>query len=204
VDYLQTRENMAFNGVVLVSVALDLEAIFDWPGNDRPYALFVPTYAATSYFHRALPTPPADLQGFLQEVRAWSLGPYTSAFDVGRRAQRQRARCDCQQATPIHRALGGLHQEGNLRVSEGEYTKELLREHRETIGRLDSRFTGVTFDPLAQNAASILNQPRSSGAYTSAYLDLFPPRCSTCRGNRDYVITARAFEQWDWKHRVPR
>jgi carboxypeptidase C (cathepsin A) len=53
VDYLQTRENMAFNGVVLVSVALDLEAIFEWPGNDRPYALFVPTFAppATSITH---------------------------------------------------------------------------------------------------------------------------------------------------------
>src|SRR6266498_1875063 len=79
VDYLQTRENMAFNGVVLVSVALDLEAIFEWLGDERPYALFVPTYAAASWFHRVVPSPPVDLQAFPQELRAWSLGPYTAA-----------------------------------------------------------------------------------------------------------------------------
>src|SRR5215470_12193368 len=30
VDYLQTRDNMAFNGVILVSVALDIESLFPW------------------------------------------------------------------------------------------------------------------------------------------------------------------------------
>jgi len=202
VDYLQTRENMAFNGVVLVSVALDLEAIFDWPGNDRPYALFVPTYAATSYFHRALPTPPADLQRFLQEVRAWSLGPYTSALMSGDGLS------DSERdaiANKLHQYTGlsvDYIKKANLRVSEGEYTQELLREHRETIGRLDSRFTGVTFDPLAQNAAYDPQSAAVSGAYTSAFLDYFHRELNVPR-NRDYVITARAFEQWEWKHRVP-
>ena len=202
VDYLQTRENMAFNGVVLVSVALDLEAIFEWPGNDRPYALFVPTFAATSYFHHALPAPPADLNGFLQEVRAWSLGPYTNALMEGNGlsdAERDTI------AAKLHQYTGlsvDYIKKANLRVSEGEYTQELLREHRETVGRLDSRFTGVTFDPLAQNAAYDPQSAAVSGAYTSAFLDYYHRELNVPR-DRNYVITAHAFESWDWKHRVP-
>jgi carboxypeptidase C (cathepsin A) len=202
VDYLQTRENMAFNGVVLVSVALDIEAIFEWPGNDRPYALFVPTFAATSFFHHALPAAPADLNGFLQEVRAWSLGPYTNALMEGNGlsdAERDTI------AAKLHQYTGlsvDYIKKANLRVTEGEYTQELLREHRETVGRLDSRFTGVTFDPLAQNAAYDPQSAAVSGAYTSAFLDYYHRELNVPR-DRNYVISARAFESWDWKHRVP-
>jgi len=202
VDYLQTRENMAFNGVVLVSVALDLEAIFEWPGNERPSALFVPTYAATSWFHRVLPSPPPDLQAFLQEVRAWSLGPYTAALMKGDAlADNERDAI----ATKLHQYTGlsvDYIKKADLRVSEGEYTQELLREHRETIGRLDSRFTGVTFDPLAQNAEYDPQSAAISSAYTSAFLDYYHRELNVPR-DRSYVVTARAFETWDWKHRVP-
>jgi carboxypeptidase C (cathepsin A) len=52
VDYLQTNANMAFNGVILVSVALDLGAIFNLPGNDRPFPFFLPTYAAVATSRR--------------------------------------------------------------------------------------------------------------------------------------------------------
>jgi carboxypeptidase C (cathepsin A) len=202
VDYLQTRENMAFNGVVLVSVALDLEAIFDWPGNERPHALFVPTYAATSWFHHALPSPPPDLPAFLQEVRAWSLGAYTAALMKGD------ALADTERdaiAAKLHQYTGlsvDYIKKADLRVSEGEYTQELLREHRETIGRLDSRFTGVTFDPLAQNAEYDPQSAAISAAYTSAFLDYYHRELNVPR-DRSYVVTARAFETWDWKHRVP-
>ena len=202
VDYLETRENMAFNGVILVSVATDLEAIFEWPGNDRPYALFVPTFAATSWYHHALPSPPADLQSLLTEVRAWSLGPYADALMKGD------ALGDPEReaiAAKLHQYTGlsvEYVKKANLRVTESEYTQELLREHRETVGRLDSRFTGVTFDPLAQNAAYDPQSAAISAAYTSAFLDYYHRELNV-PSDRSYVVSARAYEVWDWKHRVP-
>jgi carboxypeptidase C (cathepsin A) len=57
VDWLQGK-GMSFNGVVLVSVALDLAALFDYPGNDRPYPLILPGYAAVSAYHKLLPAAP--------------------------------------------------------------------------------------------------------------------------------------------------
>jgi len=149
-----------------------------------------------------LPSPPPDLPAFLQEVRAWSLGPYTAALMKGDAlADNERDAI----ATKLHQYTGlsvDYIKKADLRVSEGEYTQELLREHRETIGRLDSRFTGVTFDPLAQNAEYDPQSAAISSAYTSAFLDYYHRELNVPR-DRSYVVSARAFETWDWKHRVP-
>lgn len=201
VDYLQTRDNMAFNGVVLVSVALDLEAIFDGPGNERPFPLFVPSFAATSYYHHVLPTQPADRDAFLAEVRAWALGPYTTALMKGDAlgdAERQAVAAKLHEYTGLSVAY---IEKANLRVAESEYTQELLREHRETVGRLDSRYTGVSFDPLAQNAEYDPQSASISAAFTAAFFDYYHRELNV-PGDRSYVVTADAYKSWDWKHHV--
>jgi carboxypeptidase C (cathepsin A) len=202
VNYLQTQDGMAFNGVVLISVALDLEAIFDWPGNERPHALFVPTFAATSFYHHALPAQPADRDAFLTEVRAWAAGPYTAALMKGDAlgdAERQAIAAKLHEYTGL--SLAYL-EKANLRVTESEYTQELRREHGETVGRLDSRYTGVTFDPLAKDAEYDPQSSSISAAYTAAFLDYYHRELNV-PADRDYVVSAHAFESWDWKHRVP-
>jgi carboxypeptidase C (cathepsin A) len=202
VDYLQTRENMAFNGVVLVSVALDLQAIFNGPGNDRPFPLFVPSFAATSFYHRVLPSQPADRDAFLSEVRTWALGPYTTALmrgDMLSDTERQAVAAKLHEYTGLSPAY---IEKADLRVTEGEYTQELLREHRETVGRLDSRYLGITFDPLAKEAQYDPQSASVSAAYTAAFLDYYH-RELTVPADRAYTVTARAYETWDWKHQVP-
>jgi len=201
VDYLQTRDNMAFNGVVLVSVALDLEAIFNGPGNERPFPLFVPSFAATSYYHHVLPTQPADRDAFLTEVKAWALGPYTTALmkgDALADAERQAVAAKLHEYTGLSVAY---IEKANLRVTEPEYTQELLREHRETVGRLDSRYTGLSFDPLAQNAEYDPQSASISAAFTAAFLDYYHRELNV-PGDRSYVVTAEAYKSWDWKHHV--
>lgn len=202
VDYLQSRMGMSFNGVVLISVALDVEAIFDWRGNDRPFALYLPTYAATSWYHKALPSPPPMLDPFLDEARAWALGPYTAALMKGDRltdAQRDSV------AGALNRFTGlsvDYIEKANLRVTEGEYTAELLREHGETVGRLDSRFTGAMFDRLTQNAEYDPQSAAIEDAYTAAFLDYYHRELNV-PVDRDYKISADVGEPWDWKHRAP-
>ena len=152
VDYLSNEKGMAMNGVILVSVALDLEAIFEWPGNERPFPMFIPTFAATAWYHKALSPQPAALEPFLTEVRQWALGPYASALAKGDAldaAEREKIVKD------MHRYIGLSEEyirEGNLRITESQFTHELLHGKRETVGRLDSRFTGFTFDQLGEEA----------------------------------------------------
>ncbi len=203
VDYLQSRDGMAFNGVVLVSVALDVEAIFDMlPGNDRPYPFFLPTYAAVAWYHHVLPNEPKELKPFLEEVRKYALGPYTEALMQGNDlsdAERD------QVAAQLHEYTGlsvDYIKKANLRVKEGEFTQELLREHRETVGRLDARFVGFTFDPLAEHAEYDPQSAAISAAYTAAFLHYLHNDLKFGRG-KTYHVSARVFGSWDWKHRAP-
>jgi carboxypeptidase C (cathepsin A) len=201
VDYLWKQKGMAVNGVILVSVALDLEAIFEWPGNERPYSMFVPTYAATAWYHKALPNQPATLEPFLTEVRDWSIGPYATALAKGDAltdAEREQIVAKLHQYTGLSEAY---IREANLRVREAQFTHELLRDRRETVGRLDSRFTGFTFDQLAEEAEY---DPQSQGitaAYTAAFLDYYHRELQFGR-DKTYKVSGRVFGNWDFKHTI--
>ena len=131
VNYLREKRSLEFNGLVLVSVATDIEAIFaELPGNDRPYAVYLPGYAAVAWYHHALPQQPPALEPFLAEVRAYAVGPYTQALIKGD------ALSDAERdavAEQLHQYTG-LSTEylkyANLRVSEVMFDHELLKSER--------------------------------------------------------------------------
>src|SRR5213079_3794280 len=65
---------IAFNGIVLISTIMNFETTNFAAGNDLPYALFLPSYAATAWYHKKLS---ADLQAqpvqrLLSEVEQWA------------------------------------------------------------------------------------------------------------------------------------
>jgi carboxypeptidase C (cathepsin A) len=203
VDYLQTRSNMAFNGVVLISVALDLEAIFPFPGNDKPYPLFLPTFAATAWYHHLLPQQPAKLEPFLDEVRRFSLGEYATALMKGD------ALSDAERdaiAEKIHQYTGlsvDYVKKAKLRVKEGQFTQELLREKHVTVGRLDSRYTGPSFDLLGEEAAYDPQSASLGAPYTAAFLDYLHSELKFGQGKTYHIMNEQIFPQWDFKHRAP-
>jgi carboxypeptidase C (cathepsin A) len=203
VEYLQTRDNMAFNGVVLVSVALDFEAIFAWPGNDRPFPLFLPTYAAVAAYHHALPHQPAKLEPFLAEVRHYAWGEYSAALLKGDSLSDQERDAVAEKLHEYTGLTTEYIKKANLRVREPQFTQELLREHHETVGRLDARFTGVTFDLLAEDAQYDPQSAAISSAYTAAFLDYFHGDLKFGQGKTYNLNNREVFGSWDWKHRAP-
>jgi carboxypeptidase C (cathepsin A) len=203
VEWLQSKAGMAFNGVVLVSNATDLGAIFAMPGGtDDPYPLFLPSYAATAWYHKAIPNPPAELEPWLTEVRKFAAGEYSAAlFEGDRLSDAQRA-----SVTKKMSAYTGLSEEylrlADLRVSEGEFTQELFRQKRVTVGRLDSRFIGPTVDPLAKEAEADPQSDAISAAYTAAFLDWYHEGLKF-GGGKSYAVSVDAWRTWDFKHKVP-
>ena len=202
VDQLQDKEGMAFNGVVLVSLALDLRAIFDEiTANEQPYPLYLPTFAAVAWYHNALPDRPSELRPFLAEVTAFALGEYAHALLLG----------DNLPAAERAVVLGKLRRytglgvdyldKANLRVQEGQFTKELLREHRETVGRLDARFLGTSFDMLGEHAEFDPQASAIGPAFTAAFLDYYHRELKVST-DRTYVIDAPVWKEWDNKHKV--
>jgi carboxypeptidase C (cathepsin A) len=203
VNYLREKRSLDFNGLILVSVATDIEAIFaELPGNDRPYSVYLPGYAAVAWYHHALPQPPPALEPFLAEVRAYALGPYTQALIKGD------ALTDAERdavAAQLH-AYTGLSVEylkyANLRVSENEFTHELLKSERKTVGRLDGRFVGPTQDQLAKEADYDPQSAAIGAAFSAAFLDYYHGTLKFGQGVTYHTTNFGIGDKWKWTHKT--
>lgn len=168
--YLQDRHGMYLNGIMLVSSILDFQtADFD-PGNDLPYILFLPTYAATAFYHGRVRTR-KSLSSFLKDVEKFASGEYTLALAKGDSlSTKERAHI----AEELSR-FTGLTEEyilrTNLRIEIFRFTKELLRERDRTVGRLDTRFTGIDKDSAGENFEFDPSMSAIIGPYTATLYD---------------------------------
>jgi carboxypeptidase C (cathepsin A) len=161
---------IAFNGLALISTVLNFQTLEFTTGNDLPFILFLPTYAATAWYHQRLA---ADLQArsiedFLTEVEAWAENEYATALARG-------DRLSDKERTALYKRLArytGLDlrfiERTNGRIRDQHFYKELLRDQRRTVGRLDSRFVGI--DKLG-----VTDSPEHDPAMTA----LFPPYNAT-------------------------
>lgn len=203
-NILENEENIDLNGVILLSqifnFTTDIDAAHGNPGIDLTYELALPTYAATArYHHRVQPEPPA-LDPFLKEVEQFAMGPYTEALAKGTdlsQAEKQSI------AEKLHQYTGlpvDYLMRGNLRISGGQFEKELQDESGMTTGRLDTRFSSPSIDPLSEEAAY---DPQSS-AISSAYVSLFNEyvRGTLKYGAGQTYLPEADFggHEWDMKH----
>jgi carboxypeptidase C (cathepsin A) len=140
-------KGIAFNGIILVSAVLSMLTVRMQGDrvNDLPYCLFLPTYTATAWYHKALPEDlqARDLSDVLAEVEAWALGDYLAALARGDALAGE----DREQVVSTLARYTGLNERyvdgSRLRINIMRFCKELLRDRDQTVGRLDSRFTGV-------------------------------------------------------------
>jgi len=201
VDYLHERRDLAFNGLILVSVATDIEAVFaELPGNDRPYAVYLPAYTAVAWYHHMLPNQPAALEPLLTEVRAYAAGPFSAALTQGD------ALSDSEReavATKVHEYTGlsvEYLKAANLRVAENEFAHELLRARRVTVGRLDGRFTGPTIDPRAKQTDYDPQSSAISAAYAATFLDYYHGELKFGQGSTYRTVNFEVGKKWKWTH----
>src|SRR5437762_93925 len=204
VNYLRERA-FAFNGLILVSVATDIEAIFaELPGNDRPYAVYLPAYAAVAWYHHMLPAQPAALEPFLTEVRAYAAGPFTAALlkgDAIPDAEREAV------AGKMHEYTGlpvEYLKAANLRVAQGAFTHELLKAQHKTVGRLDARFVGATMDPLEKYSDYDPQSAAIGAAFAAAFLDYYHGELRFGQGSTYRTTNYSVGEHWKWVHRTPK
>ncbi len=201
VDALQSSYGMAFNGVVLVSVALDLGAIFDGiPANEQPYPLFLPSYAAVAWYHKALPNR-TELAPLLAEVREFALGEYAHALLLGDALPAAERAAVIEKLHTYTGLSAGYIDKADLRVREGQFTKELLREYLVTVGRLDARFLGTSFDQLGETAEMDPMSTAVGGAFTAAFLDYYHRELKVAT-DRTYVLGAELWKSWNFSHKV--
>ena len=101
-EYL-VEHGIALNGIILVSSIMNLETISFDNGNDLPYALFLPSYAATAWYHKKL-APQADLDKTLEAAEVWAATDYLTALAKGDRLSIRGEPHDSGKAGGIYRA----------------------------------------------------------------------------------------------------
>src|SRR6185369_4650484 len=142
-SYLQERYGMDLNGIVLISAVLNWQDFLFDLGNDLPYTIYLPTYAAAAWYHKKLPPElSGDLQHTLDEVEAFALHDYATALLEGDRLPAAKRH---EIAAKVARYTGlsvDYVEHSNLRIEHEHFAKELLRSEGKTVGRLDSRLTG--------------------------------------------------------------
>lgn len=169
VRYLQDRHGMYFNGVILVSSILNFQtARFD-VGNDLPYILFLPTYTATAWYHKKLPADlQADLRRALEEAQRFAETDYTLALMKGDDLPEAERRDIAARLARYTGLSEDYIQKSNLRVPIFRFVKELLRDRRLTVGRLDTRFTGMDRDAAGETFEFDPSYAVIQGAFTAA------------------------------------
>ena len=168
--YLQERHGMYLNGLMLISAVLDFTTIDFNLNNDLPYILFVPAYAAAAWYHGKLKSK-GTLKSLLKEAEEFAIGDYAAALLKGASLTPQE-RGDIVEKLARYTGISKeFIERTDLRILDQHFFKELLRDRRQTIGRLDSRFTGIDrsgvtatieYDPLLTNVL---------GPYTAAFYD---------------------------------
>ena len=170
--FLQDRHGMYFNGIMLISTILNFQTARFVPGNDLPYILFLPTYAATAWYHGQLPEDlQQDLFATLDEVETFAMSDYTLAMMKGD-ALADDEREKIAEGLVRYTGLSREHiEQTNLRIKIHRFVKELLRDQRRTVGRLDSRFLGIDRDAAGEAYEYDPSYAVIQGAYTATLND---------------------------------
>lgn len=136
---------IAFNGLVLISTVLNFQTLEFEHGNDLPYVLFLPTYAATAWYHGQLPPDlqAKRVQDVVAEVETWAETGYTVALAKGDRLTGEERAAVIGTLARYTGLSPDFIDQGNLRIRDRHFFKELLRAQKRTVGRLDSRFKGI-------------------------------------------------------------
>ena len=195
-EHLQSRYGMYLNGIMLISSVLDFSTIDFTEGNDLPYALFLPTYAAIAHYHGLHGDRP--LADVLAEAEEFASRDYPWALARGSRLTPEQ-RADAVARTA---ALTGLSEDYvdrvHLRIEHIRFFTELLRHQRKVVGRLDSRFTGWEADHGREHMSEDPSYSAIMGPYTAAVNHYLRAELEYSN-DLPYEIISRAVRPWSYK-----
>jgi carboxypeptidase C (cathepsin A) len=203
---LEVDRNIDFNGVILLSQCLNFSLGPDDPDNnpgvDLPYLLALPTYAATAWYHHKLPGTQPDLPALIDAVEHFAMTDYARALAQG----------NTLPATERDAIAERLHQytglpvayilKADLRIGGGEFEKNLQDDADLTTGRLDTRFSGPSLDPLSKEAGYDPQDAAISSAFVSVFND-YVRKDLKYGEDKLYKPGVDIEKIWDFLHQIP-
>ncbi len=192
-------QNMALNGLILISQALDYAGSTSIHDNITSYLTYLPGMAATAWYHKKAGQGKA-LEAFVEEARQFTYDEYAPALYRG-------ALLSAEDKNALADRLAyftGLNKDyilrSDLRILVPRFQKELMRDQGLTLGRFDSRYFGEESDkvndmPHLGDAASY----SISSAYTAA-LNHYLSSTLNVKMDRPYLTSNDEIgSKWRWR-----
>jgi carboxypeptidase C (cathepsin A) len=193
-------QGIAFNGLVLVSCALDFQGFVFSQGNDLPFLTYLPSYAASAWYHKQLAPDlqQADLPAVLKEVEQWTDREYASILARGDRltnVERREAAAKLARYTSLSPSdIDANH----LRIGMSQFCKDLLKQDRRSIGRFDSRFQGIESSAASASPSFDPSLAAVRAPYTSTFNNYIRVELGY-KTDVPYYILGEGVGRWDWQ-----
>jgi carboxypeptidase C (cathepsin A) len=172
-EYLQDRYGMYVNGIVLISSVLNFQTLDFEPGNDVPYPLYLPTYAATAWYHKRLPVDlqQLPLRDVLSQTESFSSTEYLLALARGDAVSGSDAEHVANQISRFTGLGADYIKQESLREPIERFTNDLLKDQNRSVGRYDSRFSGIRIHPGTDTEDFDPSDEAVNGPFTGAFND---------------------------------
>lgn len=199
-EHLQTKYGMYLNGVILVSAVLNFQTIDFNDGNDLPFAMFLPTYTASAWYHKRL-SP--DLQSMpietvVESARAFASTTYTQMLMKGWNMTPEERTSTIEKLARFTGLSREYLDKAELRPIIFRFCQELLRDRGQVIGRFDSRYTGTISDRLGESMErDPSHHPTIAGCFSTCINDYLTRELGVATTLPYEVLTGRV---WPWDY----
>jgi carboxypeptidase C (cathepsin A) len=191
-EYLLDECGINLNGIVLISTVLDFQTLSFGGGTDLPYLVYLPSYAATAFHFRKLPSDlQQDLGKTLREVEEWAMTEYTQVLARGTALDPQRRAEAAKRVARYTGLTADAVDKADLRVDPELFRTLLLEDKRQLLGRFDTRMTGYDRQVLRRDAEWDPSYSQYEGAYSAAINDYLRRQLKFESDTRYEVLTGR-------------
>jgi carboxypeptidase C (cathepsin A) len=192
-------QNMALNGLILISQALDYAGSTSVHDNITSYLTYLPSMAATAWYHQRAGQG-ETLEAFVEECRDYTYNYYAPALYKGSLLNTAEKNSVAEKLSYFTGLDKDYVLRSNLRILMPRFQKGLLADKGLAIGRLDGRFMGEEIDNLSDGPH--LGDPSAyqiSGAYTAA-LNYYFATSLQVKMDRPYLTSNNEIgEKWNWR-----
>ncbi|MCB9685244.1 MAG: peptidase S10 [Alphaproteobacteria bacterium] len=194
--HLQDRYGMFVDGLVLISLALQFQTLI-FENNDLAYVLYVPAYTATAAYHGRVETD--DVDALVADATRWAFDHYMPALLRGSALPVADRRAVAAQLAAYLGVDVDYVLRCDLRVDLGRFCRELLRDRRLAVGRLDSRFTGAVADAQQDRLEADPSLSGLMGQYTSALHHHLRSRLAWDEEDVYEILNLKANQAWKFR-----
>ena len=191
---------IAVNGIALISTVLDFNTIEFNRGSDAAYIYYLPTYAATAWYHKKIAPELQQLpvKEVVRQAEEFAGGPYAAALLKGDSLSEADRKNIVAQLAKFTGLSPQYIENSDLRVEHVHFAKELLRDQGLTVGRLDSRFKGKDESNVGETFEYDPSYSNIQAPYT-AMLNDYVRRELGYKTDTYYSILGNVTgERWDW------